>query len=149
MLKIPSLLLIALLPFALGACEGGTVGASGSGVGVGYTTPFRGDLSDIEIRRIGNDSIRFRENQDRAIGNALGHIEASGVQRERIRSVTVDTQGGGSFGNSFVRSAPRFGVWVNIDGCDSSVFYQANPSGSIGRPRDSSGCLTSAKPAAN
>ena len=32
------------------------------------------DLSDIEIRRIGNDQVRLREFQDRAIANSIAHL---------------------------------------------------------------------------
>lgn len=131
-----------LLLYLLAACAGdSSVTVGGSNVSATATRPYGGDLSGIEIRRIGNDAIRFRESQDRAIVNSLRYLEANGVTKDRIQQVTVETQGGERSGFGFVGSSPRYAVWVSVKGCESSLLFQASAGGSIATPRDRGGCL--------
>lgn len=147
MAKSIKLLPLAFLILFLGSCSDNAIVSAGgspsggSGVGLTYSSAYGGDLSGIEIRRIGNDAIRFREFQDRAIINSLGFLEASGVKRERIEGITVETQGGDSSGFGTFRSMPSYGVWISVKDCDSSIFFRGSASGAIARPRDRAGCL--------
>ena len=142
--------LIVALASNLAACAGGelTGGSNGSAAGVSVgsqeqNTAYGGNLEGIEIRRIGNDQVYNREYQNRAIYNSLAYTEKSGIARERIKSITVDTTGGEQSGGLLLmRTAPRYRVWINIEGCDASVSFYANSTGQVASPSDKSGCLS-------
>lgn len=114
------------------------------GSGVGYETGSGGaNLQGIEIRRIGNDQPRFREFQDRAIADALTHLENNGIERSRIENVTVDTRGGSVGGGlRAIRTAPRYTVWINVEGCSRGVSFHSSSTGRITQPSDPGDCLT-------
>lgn len=127
----------------LSGCAGSTTTSVG-GSGVTYSTPSQqGDnLQGVEIRRIGNDQPRFREFQDRAVADALAVVDRSGIDRERIKNITVDTRGGEvSGGLRPIRTAPRYTVWLNIEGCERGVSFNASSTGRVASPSDPSGCL--------
>ena len=147
MRTILALLLSALTMIAAGcSVENGSVGVGGSGVGYTTTGDTRSDLQGIEIRRIGNDQVRLREFQDRSILNALAYLDAHGIGRGRIESVTVDTIGGETGGGfRSLSTSARYMVWINIEGCESNVMFNAGPTGQVGTLRDSSTCLGSSQ----
>ena len=136
---------IFLALIVLGCTTDGDGGGNAvGGSGVTYETRSDGaNLQGIEIRRIGNDQPRFREFQDRAIADALTHLENNGIERSRIENVTVDTRGGSVGGGlRVVRTAPRFTVWINVEGCNRGVAFHSSSTGRITRPSDPSDCLT-------
>jgi hypothetical protein len=143
MRTILALLLSAMAVIAAGCTsETSSVGVAGSGVGYTTTGGTRADLQGIEIRRIGNDQVRLREFQDRSVLSALAYLDAHGIERGRIESVTVDTIGGetgGGFGA--MHSAARYSVWVNVKGCERSVSFNAGPTGRVAAPHDPGACL--------
>ncbi len=147
MAKSVKLLPLAFSVLILGSCSDNAIVSAGgsysggSGAGLTYSSAYGGDLSGIEIRRIGNDAIRFREFQDRTMFNALGFLEAHGIERERLKRITIETQGGGSSGFGSFGSMPSYGVWISIEGCESDIFFRGSASGAIARPRDRAGCL--------
>ena len=147
MRTILALLLSAMAAMAAGCTsESSSVGVGGSNVGYTTTGDTRADLQGIEIRRIGNDQVRLREFQDRAIVNSISHLEANGIERGRIESVTVDTVGGETSGGfRSLSTSARYMVWINIEGCERSVMFNAGPTGQVGTPRDSSACLGSSQ----
>lgn len=138
-----SYIVIAASIMAAAGCSGqsATVGVGHSGVGYSKSTSGPVDLSGIEVRRIGNDQVRLREFQDRAIANSIAHLESQGIERERIKSVTVDTIGGESSGSLSIGTSARYMVWVKVDGCEKDVMYNAGPTGQVSTPRDSGACL--------
>ena len=147
MRTILALLLSALTMIAAGcAVENGSVGVGGSNVGYTTTGDTRADLQGIEIRRIGNDQVRLREFQDRAIVNSISHLKANGIERGRIESVTVDTIGGETCCDLllFVISA-LYMVWINIEGCESNGVIPRRKNSKVGTLRDSSTCLGSSQ----
>ena len=100
MRTLTHILLAASIMTATGCTgESATVGVGHSGVGYSKSTSGPVDLSGIDVRRIGNDQVRLREFQDRAIANSIAHLGSQGIERERIKSVTVDTIGGESGGS--------------------------------------------------
>jgi hypothetical protein len=135
-------ILIAVSIFTAAGCAGeSTVGVGHSGVGYSKSSAEPVDLSGIEVRRIGNDQVRLREFQDRAIANSIAHLQSQGIERERIKSVTVDTIGGESSGSLTIGTSARYMVWVKVDGCEKDVMYNAGPTGQVSTPRDSGACL--------
>ena len=142
---LSALLLFTSMTIAAG-CTGtsSTVGVGHSGVGYTKSSAAPVDLQGIEIRRIGNDQVRLREFQDRAIINSISHLEAAGIERGRIENVTVDTTGGETGGGfRSLSTSARYMVWINIEGCERSVMFNAGPTGQVSAPRDSSACLGS------
>ncbi len=101
------------------------------------------DLSGIEIRRIGNDKIFFREFQNRAMHNALVMLAQRGVPRGAVSAITIDTQGGDSGGNFFGggHGFVQYDLWVRVEGCAKNIMFNARHSGSITTMYDKGGCL--------
>ena len=100
------------------------------------------DLTDIEIRRVGNDQVHFREFQNRAINDMVARVTEAGVPLDAITSITIDTDASDPSG-SFSRGSlsVRYSVWVNIDGCDKSVFGSARATGRLSSFDDRGNCL--------
>lgn len=107
-----------------------------------YSSNYGYDLSGIEIRRIGNDKIFFREFQDRAMHKTLVILNQRGVPRAAVKKIIIDTQGGetgrGIFGNSLSVS---YDLWVTLEGCPKSIYLNASASGNITNLWDKGGCL--------
>ena len=145
MRALSALLLSASITIAAGCTDtNSTVGVGHSGVGYTKSSAAPVDLGDIEIRRIGNDRVGLREYQDRAIVNSISHLEANGIERGRIESVTVDTIGGETGGGLLsLSTSARYMVWINIEGFESNVRVNAGPTGQVRAPRDTSACLNS------
>lgn len=145
MMKSAAIGLLLTSGLALGACAGSSGGGtvSAGGLGLHYDSAYNGEITDIPVRRIGNDDIFNREFQDRALVNALGYIEASNISRERIRRVIISVEGGDSDRNRrfSVGTSRQFGVWVGLHDCDSDIFFRGNSVGHIARPNDEAGCL--------
>lgn len=100
------------------------------------------DLTGIEIRRVGNDQVHFREFQNRAINGMVAKVTEAGVPLDAITSITIDTDASDPSG-SFSRGSlsVRYSVWVNIDGCDKSVFGSARATGRLSSFDDRGNCL--------
>ena len=72
----------------------------------------------------------------------LARLAETGVPREAITNITIDTDASDP-GGRFARNSlsVRYSVWVNIDGCERSVFGSAGATGRITSFRDRGGCL--------
>ena len=108
-----------------------------------YTSNYGYDLSGIEIRRIGNDKIFFREFQDRAMHKTVVILGQRGVPRSAVRKITIDTHGGEP-GASFFGGGSlsvNYDLWVTLDGCPTSIYLNASASGNITNLWDKGGCL--------
>jgi len=130
------------LAFLLTACE------SPDGLQPGHDAKvqLREEYPDVSIKRVGDYNSSVEDYHDVAILRAFKKIEGSGIPRERIESVVIDTPviGGLSGGFSF----PSFGVpshydiWVTIADCEKQVFFKASGTGFLQSFRDQAGCLS-------
>jgi len=108
-----------------------------------YNSNYGYDLSGIEIRRIGNDKIFFREFQDRAMHKTLEILGQRGVPRAAVKKITIDTHGGEPSGGFFGGGSlsVNYDLWVTLDGCPKSIYLNASASGNITNLWDKGGCL--------
>ena len=115
-------------------------GAIGETAGSALAQDF--DLTGIEIRRVGNDQVHFREFQNRAINEMVTRVTEAGVPLDAITSITIDTDASDPSG-SFARGSlsVRYSVWLNIDGCDKSVYGSARATGRLSSFDDRGNCL--------
>ena len=126
-----------LLSAALTACGSGSGGSSGT---------YRGDLSEVEINRIGDLKQSDVEFQNIAMRNAVGHAEAHQVPAEAIERITIvgNESLGPSPSNSKLGRLNRrtsYRLWIDVAGCDQDVMYTASPAGRLTSVTDEGKCL--------
>ena len=132
-----SLAAVLLLSAALSACGSASGGSRGA---------YRGDLSEVEINRIGDLRQSDVEFQNIAMRNAVGHAEAHQVPAEAIERITI--VGNEALGPSPSKSKlgrlnrrTSYRLWVKVVGCDQDVMYTASPAGRLTSVTDEGDCL--------
>ena len=130
---------VLLVSAALSACGSGSSGSRGE---------YRGDLSDVEINRIGDLKLSDVEFQNIAMRNAIGHAEGHQVPAEAVERITIvgNERAGpslskGKLGRLNQRTSYR--LWVKVAGCDKDIMYTASPAGRLTSVTDEGECLSS------